>query len=469
MNRNRLIILYVSFIFLISLVFTGCAPRVAETPGPAGATDKKSIIFTLVGPDGEKTFTMDELKSLPVSEGQAGIISSTGQISIPEPFKGVAIKDLVNSMSVPFDPSMGVTITAVDGYSMALSYDQVINGSFIAYDPAAGKELPLHDPLTAIIAYERSGGPLNATEEGALRLAVISEKNNQVVDGHWSVKWVNKVEVKTVGETWVLNLTGALSSPVTRDSFQSCGSPSCHGKAYQDESGQSWMGVPLWVLVGEVDDEDTHSEEAYNIALAEAGYTIDITSLDGKTVTLDSQLVKKDDQILIAHSVNEGELPDLYYPLRLVGTSVLSDQMLGQISDIMVNVPPIPAPTLEEVEENAGSLTIAGLVNQELILKDADLRMLEIVNITAEGKDGPQDFQGVLLNPILDMAGIKNEATKLVFTASDGYSAVINLSDLRNSPQALLAFMETPGEYMVVLPDQPTSSWVKNIIKIDVE
>jgi len=95
--------------------------------------------------------------------------------------------------------------------------------------------------------------------------------------------------------------------------------------------------------------------------------------------------------------------------------------------------------------------------------------MLEIVNITAEGKDGPQDFQGVLLNPILDMAGIKNEATKLVFTASDGYSAVINLNDLRNSPQALLAFMETPGEYMVVLPDQPTSSWVKNIIKIDVE
>lgn len=469
MNRNRMIILNLSLFFVIPLVFMGCAPQVVETTGPSEASDQNSVVLTMVGPDGERTLTMDQLKALPVSEGQAGIISSTGQISIPERFKGVSLKDLVSSLNVPFEPSMGVTVTAEDGYSMTLSYDQVINGSFIAYDPAAGKELPLHDPLTAIIAYERSDQPLNAKEEGALRLAVISAKNNQVVDGHWSVKWVNKIEVKTVGETWVLDLTGALSSPVTRDSFQSCGSPSCHGTAYQDENGQNWMGVPLWVLVGEVDDADTHSEEAYNLSLADAGYTVDITSLDGKTVTLDSQKIKKDNQVLIAHSVNDGELPDLYYPLRLVGTSLQPDQMLGKISSIVVNVPPVPTPTIVAVEENSGSLTIAGMVNQELTLKDADLRALELVTITAEGKDGPQDFQGVLLNPILDLVGIKEGAQKLVFTASDDYSAVINISDVRDCPKALLAFMDTPGTYMIVLPDQPTSSWVKNIVKIEVE
>ena len=41
---------------------------------------------------------------------------------------------------------------------------------------------------------------LNTTEEGILRLVVVSPKNNQVVDGHWSVKWVNKVEAKAVGQ-----------------------------------------------------------------------------------------------------------------------------------------------------------------------------------------------------------------------------------------------------------------------------
>ena len=53
------------------------------------------------------------------------------------------------------------------------------------------------------------------------------------------------------------------------------------------------MGVPLWLLVGEVDDADSHSDVAYNRALADAGYTIDIVSKNGNTVTLDSQTIKE--------------------------------------------------------------------------------------------------------------------------------------------------------------------------------
>jgi hypothetical protein len=67
------------------------------------------------------------------------------------------------------------------------------------------------------------------------------------------------------------------------------------------------------------------------------------------------------------------------------------------------------------------------------------------------------------------MAGIKDGATKLVFSASDNYSAEINLSDVRDCPNSLLAFMDTPGAYMIVLPDQPTSTWVKNVILIEVK
>ncbi len=109
------------------------------------------------------------------------------------------------------------------------------------------------------------------------------------------------------------------------------------------------------------------------------------------------------------------------------------------------------------------------MVNQELTLKDADLRAMQIVTVNAQGKNGPQDFHGVLLNPLLDKAGIQNGAAKLTFTASDNYSAEVNLSDVRNCPKALLAFMDTPGAYMIVLPDQPTSTWVKNVILIEVK
>ncbi len=469
MKHHRIRMPALSLIFILSLVISACEAKPAEptaTPTSEGPTGR---ILIVKGPNGGHILTMDQLKALPATEGQGGIKSSTGQITIPEPFKGVALKDLVSYLNVPFDASMGVAVTAEDGYSMTFSYDQVMNGNFIAYDPATGNEMPTHDPLTAIVAYEHNGQPLNGTEEGNLRVVVVSPKNNQVVDGHWSVKWVNQVEVKAVGETWTLDLTGAIASPVTRDSYQSCSAPSCHGSLYTDENGQNWVGVPLWLLVGEVDDADSHSDVAYNRALAGAGYTVDIIGADGIMVTLDSQLIKEDNQFIVANTVNDGELPDMYYPLRLVGSSVQSDQMIGQITRIVANVPPIPTPTVSTIPENSGSLTITGTVNQVLTLKDADLRAMEIVTVNAEGKNGPQDFQGVLLNPLLEMVGIKDGATKLVFTASDNYSSEVNLTDVTGCPKALLAFMDTPGAYMIVLPDQPTSTWVKNVIQIEVK
>jgi DMSO/TMAO reductase YedYZ molybdopterin-dependent catalytic subunit len=475
MKRNRISILVLSLIFSISFVVSACGPKPTGTPISTGPTEtpvssgQTGPVLTLVGPNGGYALTIADLKALPVTEGQGGIKSSTGQITIPEPFKGVALKDLVASLGVTLDQSMGVTLTAEDGYSMTFSYDQAINGAFTAYDPATGNEMTTHDPLIAIIAYEHNGQPLNSTEEGTLRLVVVSAKNDQVVDGHWSVKWVNKIEVKPVGQTWTLDLSGAISSPITRDSFQSCGSPSCHGTSWQDENGQNWVGVPLWLLVGEVDDNDSHSDNAYNQALADAGYTVDIVGSNGNTITLNSQTIKENNAILVAFMVNDGELPGQYYPLRLVGSGLDKSQMVGLISKILVNVPSTSTPTAITVPENSGTLTITGMVNQELTLKDADLRAMDIVTISAQGKNGPQDFQGVLLNPLLDKAGLKDGTSKLTFTASDNYSAEVNLSDVRNCPKALLAFMDTPGTYMIVLPDQPTSTWVKNVILIEVK
>jgi DMSO/TMAO reductase YedYZ molybdopterin-dependent catalytic subunit len=465
LNRYRISMIVLSLLFILSMAIAACAPKPIETPA---STEPTGTVLALVGPNGGRALSMTELKALPVTEGQGGIKSSTGKITIPEPFKGVALKDLVTALGVPFDPSMGVMVTAEDGYSMTFSYDQVMNGTFTAYDPAIGNEMTTHDPLTAIIAYEHNGQSLITNEEGTLRLVVVSASNNQVVDGHWSVKWVNKVEVKPVGQTWNLDLEGAISSPISRDTFQSCGSPSCHGTSWEDENGQNWVGVPLWLLVGEVDDADSHTENAFNHVLADAGYSIELIGSDGYTVTMDSQAIKEDNAILVANLVNEGELPEQYYPLRLVGTGLEKSQMVGKITRINVNVQAVPTPTLAAVPENSGSIVIKGLVNQEITLKDTDLRAMEIVTIDAEGKNGVEEFQGVRLNALLALAGLKDGASTLTFTASDNYSSTVNLPDVSSCPNALLAFTETPGSYTIVLPDLPTSTWVKNIIQIEV-
>jgi DMSO/TMAO reductase YedYZ molybdopterin-dependent catalytic subunit len=354
---------------------------------------------------------------------------------------------------------------------MSFSYDQVMNGDFTAYDPAVGNELSQHDPLIAIIAYAKNDQPLDSNEEGTLRLAVVSEKNNEVVDGHWTVKWVNQMEVKSIGQQWTLQLNGAISQPVDRATYQSCGSPSCHGTAWVDENGQNWVGVPLWLLVGEVDDSNSHEDNAYNEALAQSGYTVEISASDGYTVSLDSQLINRNDNILLAYLVNDGELPDQYYPLRLVGSGLQKNQMVGKVELIQLDLPATPTPTsAPTTPAEEGTLVVSGMVEQELALTEADLRAMEVVHITAEHpKKGMQEYDGVRLNALLEKAGVKVGASTVVFSASDGYSTEVSLADLQACADCLLAFTDTPGSYSTVMPGLPSSNWTKSVIKIEIK
>ena len=468
MNRSRSIIFSLSVFFMLSLALSSCGAKASATPLVAEPT---GTVLKLIGTNGGHALRMADLKSLPVTKGMGGIKSSTGKITIPEEYTGISLKDLIAKFNIPFDATMGVTLTAEDGYSMTFSYDQVMNGSFTAYDPALGNELKNHDPLTAILAYAKNGQPLNTAEEGTLRLAIVSEKNNEVVDGHWTVKWVNQVEVKPVGQAWMLHLHGAMSTPVDRATYQSCGSPSCHGSAWTDENGQNWVGVPLWLLVGEVDDANSHDAKAFNDALAEAGYTVDISASDGSTVSLDSKLIKRNNNILLAFMVNEAELPEQYYPLRLVGSGLDKKQMVGKVETIQLNLPAQATPTsAATVAVTEGTLVITGMVNQELTLTDAELHNLDVAQITAiQPKKGSQKFEGVRLSVLLDKAGVKAGASTVVFIASDGYTAEVSLSDIRACADCMLAFTKITGSYFAVMPGMPGNAWTTDVIRLEVK
>jgi hypothetical protein len=459
---------------LLALLLAACAPAATEVPLPPTdtAVPPSPVILEVAGPTGSETFTMEQLQALPATEGQGGFMSSTGMIVIPTLYRGVALKDLAPLLGIDFDESMGLTLTAEDGYSMTFSYDQVVNGAFTAYDPATGSELAEHDRLTAIIAYSRDGQPLDPTEDGALRVEVVSATNNQVVDGHWTVKWVAKAEVAPLGADWNLELEGALTDTVDRASFQSCSAPSCHAASWEDESAQPWVGVPLWRLVGQVDDAIDHGDDGYNEALATAGYKVDVVASDGYTVTLDSQSIQGQDEILLAYLVNDGELPEKYFPLRLVGPSLEKSQMVGQVAKIIVHVPALPEPTPEAETPAAaeGSVVIVGRVGNRLSLTEDALRAMGVATIQAEHpNEGVQDYEGVRLASLLQIAQIQPEATKVVFTASDGYSAEIDLATLLDCADCMLAFGEMPGCFWTVMPGQASAVWIKEVTKIEVQ
>jgi DMSO/TMAO reductase YedYZ molybdopterin-dependent catalytic subunit len=453
------------------------------TPVPTATTAPTNTpvpapVLEIVGVDGTaKSFTIDDIKALPATEGQAGTKSSTGKISLPVAWKGVALKDLAATLGT-FDDSMGINLVANDGYAITFSYDQVMNGTFIQYDPGTGDELKSPVPLTAILAYERDSKPLDTEIDGNLRLVVVSDEPKQVVDGHWSVKWVTKLEIKSVGESWNLHLEGAINELMDRATFESGASPNCHGVTWTDDKAQDWVGIPLWLLVGRVDDDVKHEGPAFNEALADAGYTVDVIASDGYTVSFESSRLKRNDNIIVAHLVNGNPLPEKYYPLRLVGSDLQKNEMAGMIVQIVVHVPaapaateaPAPTATTAPAAGGEANLTITGLVENELSLSDADLRALDVVQITAEHpKKGPQDYEGVRLSTLLDLAKVKPEATKLVITASDGFTAEVFLAEVLAIPDCLVAFTDEPGVFNMVMPTLPSSVWTKGVVKIEVK
>lgn len=481
MNRNRISILILTLAACLSLGLAACGTAKPATPAATATPPASEIALELTGPNGSHTFTLDQLKALPVTEGWGGFKSSAGVITLPADFKGIALKDLVAALGGSFDSSTGVTLSAKDGYSMTFSNDQVMSGNFTVYDPATGAELSSHDPLTAILAYEQAGKPLDPEQDGTLRLEVVSVRNNQVVDGHWTEKWVTKMNVAPVSVAWKLKLHGALMQPVDRASFQSCASPSCHGSSWTDENGQNWQGVPLWLLVGQVDDANSHGTGAFNDTLADAGYQVDVVGADGTTVTLQSESIKRNGNILVAYLVNGADLPEKYFPLRLVGSGIQKDQMVGQIAMIVVHVPEADTPTIAPTAAptsaatslapaTPGSLVITGLVANPLTLSESALRALGPVTISAEQpKVGTQSFIGVRLSTLLTVAQVQASAANLVMTASDGYSTEIDLATVNACTDCMIAFTATPGSFLSVMPGQPGNQWVKDLIKIEVK
>jgi DMSO/TMAO reductase YedYZ molybdopterin-dependent catalytic subunit len=478
MFRKLLTILFVVLLAAMSACQPAptatAAPTTVPTPVPPTATPEPPAepILDLVAADGTaQSLTLADLQALPVTEGLAGIKSSTGKITLPTAFKGVSLKDLAAQFDT-FDETMGLSIEASDGYSITFSYDQVMNSTFIQYDPGTGDELKSPLPATAMLAYEMDGQPLNKDMDGVLRLVVVSDEARQVVDGHWSVKFVTKVEVKLLAADWNLSLEGAINELMDRATFESGASPNCHGLTWTDDKAQVWVGIPLWLLIGRVDDAVKHQGPAFNDAVAAAGYTVDVIAADGYTVTFESARIARNDNILVAYMVDDNPLPEKYFPLRLVGSDLQKNEMVGQVIQIVVHVEPVAEvePTPAGGDPATAQLVVSGLVDNLLALNEADLRGLEVVQITAvHPKKGEQTYEGVRLSTLLEMAGVQAGANKLVFTASDGFVSEVFLAEVQACPDCLLAFTDTEGAFNLAMPGLPSNVWAKAVVTIELK
>jgi DMSO/TMAO reductase YedYZ molybdopterin-dependent catalytic subunit len=333
--RGRISRLLLSVLSLFLVL--GCVGVASGCRGNAQAAGGDAAL-TVVGADSTEAFSLDDVKHLPSTEGYAGIKSSTGRITPPVSVKGVSLQDLFAKVGGLPD-NMAVSITAKDGYEMTMSVEQLKAGDFITYDMVTGAEVKVSEPLTVIIAYEYDGKSIDPQGEGPLRLAIVSSKKDQVTDGHWSVKWVNKVQLKAIELDWTISLKGKLTEAMDKATFESGSADGCHGQSWTDADGNKWTGIPLYLLVGRVDDDLSHGGPAYNRDLAEAGYQVQIKASDGKSVEVSSATMYYKKELIVAYKLNDQPLPEEYWPLRLVGEGIDQASMIGKISEIQALVP----------------------------------------------------------------------------------------------------------------------------------
>lgn len=425
------------------------------------------LALEVSGAEGSVTLDMGDLEDMPVTEGWGGFVSSTGEIAIPERFTGVALSDLAAEVG-GIEPGMGMTIVAEDGYAMTLSYDQAINGAFIAYDPSTGAEITPSGPLRPILAYYRDGEPLG--DDGPLRLEVVSDERDQVVDGHWTVKWVAAVEIKELGVEWTLELQGLTDESMDRGTFES--GANCHPASWTDGEGHEYTGIPLWLLAGRLDGGPLHGDDSYDDSLAEAGYTIDVIAADGYQVTLESSLFHRNEAILVANQVDGGALPEDEFPLRLVGEGLTGGQMVSQVVALVGHFDGEAGEGGEggqALPGDSAELVVGGAVAQEVALSAAALGDFEVVEVTVEHpRDGARDYTGIRLNALLDRAGVDAGSATLIVTASDGYAARIGLADVQACADCLVAFGDD-GTFLLAMPGMEIGAWVKDVVSIEAE
>jgi DMSO/TMAO reductase YedYZ molybdopterin-dependent catalytic subunit len=298
--------------------------------------DAGPVVLTVRGDDATRTFSMAQLKALPAYEGYAGIKSSTGVITPPSKYKGVPLTDLADLVG-GISEANGVTIVAKDGYGMTFSYRQIAGDGFTTFDPATGEEEPADGELTVLIAYDHEGEPI-PEDDGPLKLAIAQDTPAQVTEGHWAIKWLEGVSVTKASAAWKVQLEAAVPGKIDRASYVNCASPGCHGSGWVDGEGRRWEGIPLYLVAGMVDDGQKHDAGAYNAKLARQGYDIQIETNTGEVVTIDSRDIAGKSSIVLSSKVDGGELPDEYFPLRLVGPGLSDAQMPGGIARIVVRV-----------------------------------------------------------------------------------------------------------------------------------
>jgi DMSO/TMAO reductase YedYZ molybdopterin-dependent catalytic subunit len=184
------LILVAGLLFLAGALYVGFQQWVEQ-----GQTEPVQWDLALIGSDGQQVIlSYDEVLALPSVETSGGYFSSVGAVYGPYTVRGIRLDtllDLVGGMT----PSDVLLVAAEDGYSSVFDYRQ-LNGEIDTFEPDTLRLVPQGD-VAFLLIFEQQGEPLSDTDGKPLRLAV-TNPDGLLTEGHWWVKWVNRLEIRTL-------------------------------------------------------------------------------------------------------------------------------------------------------------------------------------------------------------------------------------------------------------------------------
>lgn len=283
--------------------------------------------------DGETYYRYEGLNFPPNDPWDKDETYPHGYFKIEEQIMGTSVRDLCDLVG-GMGPDTEITFAAPDGWETTLHYDNIY-----APDERQGE---------AVLAWYSGGKGYVPDYNDGYRLFFTPEDcifgqwdmHECIDEKYWhynsglpscaglSAKYVSEIRIYDVPEPdWNLQLEGAIDKAISKGYFESglaCTMGANHEKSYTDTKGREWSGMPLWFLLGYVDDENFHTGKSFNADLAAEGYDVHIIGRDGSETVINSRDTMYSNNYILANSLNGLHLDgdDENWPLRLVGENV---------------------------------------------------------------------------------------------------------------------------------------------------
>ena len=277
-----------------------------------------------------RSLYLGDLCALQQVRGRAGFLKTTGAIVGPYDLVGVPLLTVLQQAG-DLPGNYSVEVTAVDGYAMMLTQAEV-EGRVNTYD-AQGQSTGIGS-LTSILFYEQNGS--RDFSGRPLRLAFLGQ-GDTITDSHYWVKEVAKLTVKMPVKDWSVMLSGISEYVLNRTTFESGATCVEHRTALNVTiKGETHLyeGLPLWIILSIVDGkDDPEGHFLFNDDLARNGYQVRVVASDGFAATVNSTMLWRNDEIVLAY-LRDGSVLTDEWPLRLVGNGLTSKQMVKNIARI---------------------------------------------------------------------------------------------------------------------------------------